>query len=46
MRAKAIEMYKKDVKTYISKGYDVPQDIIKKYPEFSKAVDARARYEK
>jgi hypothetical protein len=34
------------VKYYVSKGYDVPQNIIDKYPEFSKAVDARARYEK
>jgi len=42
----ALQKYKDNVKYYISKGYDVPQKIIDKYPEFSKAVDARARYEK
>lgn len=41
-----IEAYKKEVKNLISKWYDVPKEIINRYPEFLKAVDARARYEK
>ena len=38
--------YIKDVKKLISSGYDVPPEIIDQFPDFKKAVDARARYEK
>ncbi len=38
--------YVATVKKAISKGLPVPQEVVNQYPEFSKAVDARARYEK
>lgn len=38
--------YIKKVKDYISKGFDISDEIVNQYPELKKAVDARARYEK
>lgn len=38
--------YIKRVKEYISKGYDISDEIVAQFPELKKAVDARARYEK
>ncbi|NLG50401.1 MAG: class I SAM-dependent methyltransferase, partial [Chloroflexi bacterium] len=40
------EDYIKAVKKAISKGEPVPQQVVDQRPEFTKAVDARARYDK
>lgn len=40
------DQWKKQVKEAISKGKPVPYDVIKAYPEFTKAQDARERYDK
>jgi hypothetical protein len=45
IEAKRIE-YLKLVKKAISKGELVPQAVIDQYPEFTKSLDSRARYEK
>ena len=41
-----LDLYPDTVKRYISKWYDMPKEIINSNPEFLKAVDTRARYEK
>lgn len=40
------ESYVNEVKTAIKKGKPVPFDVIKQYPEFTKAQTARERYNK
>ncbi len=40
------EQWQKEVKEAISKGKPVPYDIVKMYPEFTKAQSARDRYNK
>lgn len=34
------------VKKEISQGYAIPQEMVQQFPEFTKAINARARYEK
>ena len=45
-KAEYTTQYIKEVKKAISQGYDIPEDIIKQFPEFKTAIDSRARYEK
>lgn len=40
------EQYQKEVKEAIKHGKPVPFDVIKQYPEFTKAQDNRERYDK
>lgn len=40
------DKYTNEVKNAIKKGKPVPFDVIKQYPEFTKAQNARERYEK